>query len=56
MTTDTAPKILLVDDDPSIRTLVHRFLTQKYQVDSAADGETALALFEEFKPVLVILG
>ncbi|MEG4021419.1 response regulator transcription factor [Microcoleus sp. S13C4] len=55
MTTDTAPKILVVDDDPSIRTLVHRFLTQKYQVDSAADGETALTLFEKFKPRLVVL-
>ncbi|MGB3265767.1 MAG: response regulator transcription factor [Microcoleus sp.] len=55
MTANTAPKILVVDDDPSIRTLVHRFLTQKYQVDSAADGETALALFEEFKPMLVVL-
>ncbi|MEG4989174.1 response regulator transcription factor [Microcoleus sp. BR0-C5] len=55
MTTDTSPKILVVDDDPSIRTLVHRFLNQKYQVDSAEDGETALELFEEFKPMLVVL-
>ena len=44
-----------MDDDPAIRNLVHRFLNQKYQVDSAADGDRALALFEEFKPVLVIL-
>jgi len=55
MTTNTAPKILVVDDDPPIRNLVHRFLNQKYHVDSAADGETALALFEEFKPMLVVL-
>ncbi|MEP6517134.1 response regulator transcription factor [Microcoleus vaginatus] len=55
MITNTTPKILVVDDDPSIRNLVHRFLNQKYQVDSAADGETALAVFEKFKPVLVIL-
>jgi two-component system alkaline phosphatase synthesis response regulator PhoP len=55
MTTDTPPKILVVDDDPSIRNLVHRFLTQKYQVDSAGDGETALALFEKLKPLLVVL-
>ena len=55
MTTDTAPKILVVDDDPPIRNLVHRFLNQKYEVDSAADGDSALALFEKFKPVLVIL-
>jgi two-component system alkaline phosphatase synthesis response regulator PhoP len=55
MTTNTAPKIMVVDDDSPIRNLVHRFLNQKYQVDSAADGETALALFEEFKPMLVVL-
>ena len=53
--TDTAPKILVVDDDPAIRNLVHRFFYQKYQVDSAADGETALALFEKLKPLLVVL-
>ena len=55
MTTDTTPKILVVDDDSSIRNLVHRFLNQKYQVDSAADGETALELFEKLKPLLVVL-
>ena len=55
MTTDTTPKILVVDDDPEIRNLVHRFFNQKYQVDSAADGETALELFEKLKPLLVIL-
>jgi two-component system alkaline phosphatase synthesis response regulator PhoP len=55
MTADTAPTILVVDDDPAIRNLVHRFFYQKYQVDSAADGETALALFEKLKPLLVVL-
>ena len=44
-----------MDDVPAIRNLVHRFLNQKYQVDSAADGETALALFEKLKPLLVVL-
>ncbi|WP_445300676.1 response regulator transcription factor [Microcoleus sp. B7-D4] len=38
-----------------MRNLVHRFLNQKYQVDSAADGETALELFEKLKPLLVVL-
>ena len=55
MTTDTAPKILVVDDDPAMRNLVDRFFYQKYQVDSAANGETALALFEELKPLLVVV-
>ncbi|WP_445305159.1 MULTISPECIES: hypothetical protein [unclassified Microcoleus] len=42
MVVDTAPKILVVDGDLPIRNLVHRFLNQKYQVDSAADGDRAL--------------
>jgi DNA-binding response OmpR family regulator len=49
-------KILVVDDDLSIRTLVHRYLIQQnYEVESAEDGETALILFREFQPDLVIL-
>ena len=45
----TTPKLLVVDDDPAVRNLVHRFLNQKYQINSAADGDSALELFEEFK-------
>ncbi|PSB61737.1 DNA-binding response regulator, partial [filamentous cyanobacterium CCP1] len=38
-------KILVVDDDPAIRTLIYRFLSkQDYQVESAEDGKTALAI------------
>jgi DNA-binding response OmpR family regulator len=48
-------KILVVEDDASVRTLVYRFLNQTYQVQFAADGATALEIFEEFNPVLVIL-
>jgi two-component system, OmpR family, response regulator len=49
-------KILVVDDDPAIRNLIQRFLSkQKYQVESAEDGKTALAIFEQFNPDLVIL-
>lgn len=49
-------KILIVDDDPSIRTLIHRFLAkQDYQIESAEDGKTAMAVFEQFNPDLVIL-
>ena len=49
-------KILVVDDDPAIRNLVHRYLIQQnYEVESAEDGETALVLFREFKPDLLIL-
>ncbi|HEY9727446.1 MAG TPA: response regulator transcription factor [Chroococcales cyanobacterium] len=49
-------KILVVDDDPAIRNLILRFLSQKnYQMQSAHDGKTALALFAQFNPDLVIL-
>lgn len=49
-------KILVVDDDPAIRNLIHRFLAkQNYQMESAEDGKTALAIFEQFDPDLVIL-
>lgn len=52
---DRKAKILVVDDDDPIRTLIYRFLNQTYQVQFAADGQTALEIFEEFNPVLVIL-
>ncbi|WP_415354770.1 response regulator transcription factor [Leptolyngbya sp. FACHB-1624] len=49
-------KILVVDDDPAIRNLVHRFLTkQNYQMESAEDGKSAMQVFEQFNPDLVIL-
>ncbi|NEN87811.1 MAG: response regulator transcription factor [Okeania sp. SIO3H1] len=49
-------KILAVDDDPAIRTLIHRYLSQQnYQVESAGDGKTALELFNKFLPDLVVL-
>ncbi|MEM1170552.1 MAG: response regulator transcription factor [Cyanobacteria bacterium P01_H01_bin.35] len=49
-------KILVVDDDPAIRNLVHRYLSQQnYQVESAQDGATALVKYKEFQPDLVVL-
>ncbi len=49
-------KILVVDDDPAIRNLVSRYLSQKdYQLEVAQDGDTALKVFEQFNPDLVIL-
>jgi DNA-binding response OmpR family regulator len=55
MPTATA-KILVVDDDPSIRNLIVRFLSQRnYQVEAAGDGKSALELFEQFSPDLAIL-
>jgi DNA-binding response OmpR family regulator len=49
-------KILIVDDDPSVRNLIYRFLAkQGYAMKAAEDGQSGLDLFEEFKPDLVIL-
>lgn len=51
-----AAKILVVDDEPAIRNLIHRFLSkQDYSMESAEDGKSALAMFEQFNPDLVIL-
>ncbi|MBD2361923.1 response regulator transcription factor [Anabaena minutissima FACHB-250] len=55
MLTASNPKILVVDDDFGVRNLIYRFLSRKYQIESAADGKSALALFDQFDPALVIL-
>ena len=53
----TPAKILVVDDDASVRNLIDRFLSKKdeYVVEAAKDGETALECFERLNPDLVIL-
>ncbi|WP_071516526.1 response regulator transcription factor [Geitlerinema sp. PCC 9228] len=49
-------KILVVDDDPAVRNLIHRFLSrQNYQMESAEDGKTAMEIFHKINPDLVIL-
>lgn len=49
-------KILIIEDETAVRTLIFRFLSkQDYQVEAAEDGKTGMALFEKFKPDLVIL-
>lgn len=48
-------RILLVDDEPQITRVLRRSLTaHRYDVRIANDGETALELFHEFSPDLVI--
>lgn len=50
------PRILLADDDPSVRALVADVLaTQDYEVVAAEDGVAALALFQKGKYDLLIL-
>ena len=52
----SAGRVLIVDDDPPIRTLVAEFLTRSgYSVDEAADGLEGLQAFYRVSPDLVIL-
>jgi DNA-binding response OmpR family regulator len=57
MAMDSTKKILVVEDDPAIRNLICRFLgaKQSYQLQAAEDGKSAMALFKQFDPDLVIL-
>ncbi len=49
-------KILVVDDDPAIRHLIHRFLAQNdFIMESVEDAKTARIVFQQFNPDLVIL-
>ncbi len=50
------PQILLVEDEPAIQDLIGRALAGRgYQVLTASDGVTALALLEQTSPDLIIL-
>lgn len=53
----TSPaRILVVSHDPAIRNLISRFLTrQNYEIEATEDGKTAIAVFQQFNPDLVIL-
>lgn len=49
-------KILIVDDDENIAELLSLYLTKEcYETQIAPDGETALTMFESFKPDLIVL-
>ena len=49
------PKILIIDDDSSLRRVLEYNLQQEgYDVVTAADGESGLRLFAEKFPALVI--
>src|ERR1051325_4756747 len=49
------PKLLIVDDDEEIRTQMKWALSQDYEVFLAEDRLTALAVFSEQKPPVVLL-
>jgi two-component system chemotaxis response regulator CheY len=53
--TETASRVLVVEDSPFLRFAFSRFLrSQGYEVMEAADGRAALDCFPEFQAQLVI--
>ena len=54
--TEAAPRILVVDDEETIREFLELGLSHEgYRVETAADGATALRLATRLKPDLIIL-
>ena len=50
------PKIMIVDDDPALRQALHlRLSANRYDIVSACDGYSALALAQKEHPDLVLL-
>lgn len=53
---DRIARVLVVDDDPNVRDILDRFLTERgYSVESADDGEEALRFIESYGPDVVLL-
>ena len=52
----SAARILIVDDDESIRQIVRLFLTDEgFEVEEAANGQAALDGLDDFRPELILL-
>ena len=50
------PKVLLIEDEESLRNLYTRILRNKnYDVEAAADGEAALSLLKRSRPDVIVL-
>ncbi len=47
--------ILVVEDDPILKNLLGHTLAGKYQTLYANDGNEAIALFDQYKPAIVLL-
>lgn len=49
-------KILIVDDEEAIRNVLRASLSdEKFEVETAEDGEAAFSLIEKFKPSIILL-
>jgi CheY-like chemotaxis protein len=52
---DSAPLILVCDDEPTLRELVRAVLGPGYRFLEAADGREALAVAQDVEPDLIVL-
>jgi DNA-binding response OmpR family regulator len=49
-------RVLVVDDEPIVREVLSRYLSREgFEVDTAADGQAALDVFEATRPELIVL-
>ena len=48
-------KVLIVDDEPSVRQLITKILSKSYAVIEAKDGEEAVKIAQSQKPNIVIM-
>ena len=50
------PKILIIDDDPDVRSLMNSLMKrQGYEVETASRREEAIKILEEFHPSVILL-
>lgn len=50
------PKVLLIEDEESLRNLYTKILsTKNYTIETAADGIDALSVLETFRPDVIVL-
>jgi DNA-binding response OmpR family regulator len=50
------PKILIIDDDPDVRTIMNVFMQkQGYEVATAFNKEDALSKLKDFQPSVILL-
>lgn len=47
-------KILIIEDDASVRAMLIALLGDQFEIAAARDGEEGIKMIEEFKPQLVI--
>ena len=53
--TEKQEKILVVDDEASIRSLIRNMLSEDYTILEASNGEEAISIAREQKPDLILM-